>query len=44
MPKSKHVLTLIIASDGKVFLKEFVHKDAGLWEPVNTLANFDIYP
>jgi hypothetical protein len=44
MPKSRHVLTLIIASDGKAFLEEFVCKDAGLWELVHTLANFDIHP
>ncbi len=44
MPKSRCVLTLIVASDGKVFIKEFVCKDAGLWEPVHTLANFDLYP
>jgi hypothetical protein len=44
MPKSRHVLTLITASDGKVFLEKFVPKDASLWEPVHTLANFDIYP
>jgi hypothetical protein len=43
MPKSRCVLTLIIASDGEVFLKEFVREDAGLWEPLHTLANFDIY-
>jgi hypothetical protein len=41
-PKARHVLSLIIASDGKAFLKEFVCKDASLWEPVHTLANFDI--
>jgi hypothetical protein len=44
MPKSRRVLTLIIASDGMAFLKEFVRDDAGLWEPVHTLANFNIYP
>ncbi len=44
MPKTRRVLTLIIASDGEEFLKEFVCKEAGLWEPVHTLANFDIYP
>jgi hypothetical protein len=44
MPKSRCVLTLIIASDGKVFLEEFVCKDAGLWEPIHTFAIFDIYP
>ncbi len=43
-PKSRHVLTLIIASDGKAFLEEFVCKDAGLWELVHTLASFDIHP
>jgi hypothetical protein len=43
MPQSRRVLILIIASDGKAFLKEFVRKDAGLWESVHTLANFDIY-
>jgi hypothetical protein len=43
-PKFMHVLTLIIASDGKAFLKECVHKNAGLWDPVHTLAIFDIYP
>jgi hypothetical protein len=43
MPKSRHVLTLIIASDGKAFLEEFVCKDASLWELVHTLANFDIH-
>jgi hypothetical protein len=43
-PKSRHVLTLITASDGKALLKEFVCKDAGLWEPVYTLANFNIHP
>jgi hypothetical protein len=43
-PQSRHVLTLIVASDGKAFLKEFVPKDAGLWEPVHTLSSFDIYP
>jgi hypothetical protein len=45
MPKSRRVLTLIIASDGGAFLEEFVPMDAGLWEPVHTtLANFDLYP
>ena len=44
MPQSRHVLTLIVASDGKAFLKEFVCKDAGLWEPIHTLSNFDVYP
>jgi hypothetical protein len=44
MPKSWRVLTLIIASDGKAFLEEYVCKDASLWEPIHTLANFDIYP
>ncbi len=38
------MLTLIITSDGKAFLKEFVCKDASLWEPVCTLANFNIHP
>ncbi len=38
-PKARHVLALIIASDGKAFL---LCKDASLWEPVHTLANFDI--
>jgi hypothetical protein len=42
-PKSRRVLPLMIASDSEAFLEEFVHKDAGLWEPVHTLANFDIY-
>jgi hypothetical protein len=44
VPKSWRVLTLIIDSDGEAFLEEFVCKDAGLWEPIHTLANFDIYP
>jgi hypothetical protein len=44
MPQTWHVLTLIVASDGKAFFEEFVCKDAGLWEPIHTLANFDIYP
>jgi hypothetical protein len=44
MPQSRRVLTLIVASDGKVFLKEFVRKDASLWEPVHTLSNFYMYP
>ncbi len=44
MLKSGHVLTLIIASDGKAFLEEFVCKDAGLWEPVHTFANYNMYP
>jgi hypothetical protein len=44
MPKSRRVLTLIIASDGEAFLEEFVCEDANLWEPVHTLANFNIYP
>ncbi len=39
LPQSSRVLTLIVASYGKVLLEEFVHKDAGLWEPVHTLAN-----
>jgi hypothetical protein len=43
-PKSRCVYTLIIDSDGEVFLEEFVHEDAGLWEPVHTLTNFDMYP
>jgi hypothetical protein len=43
-PKARRVLSMIIAFDGKAFLKEFVRKDAGLWEPVHTLANFDLYP
>jgi hypothetical protein len=30
-PQSRRVLTLIVASDGKAFLKEFVCKDAILW-------------
>jgi hypothetical protein len=36
-------MTLIIASVGKAFLKEFVCEDAGLWEPIHALANFDMY-
>ncbi len=44
MPQSRCVLTLIVASDGKAFLDKFVPKDAGLWELVHTLANFNIYP
>jgi hypothetical protein len=43
MPKSRHMLTLIIASDDKAFLEEFVCKDADLWEPIHTHANFNIY-
>jgi hypothetical protein len=43
-PQARRVLTLIVASDGEAFLEKFVCKDAGLWEPVHTLANFDIYP
>jgi hypothetical protein len=43
-PKSRRVLTLILASDGEVFLEEFLRENDGLWEPVHTLANFDIYP
>jgi hypothetical protein len=43
-PKSRHVLTLIVTSEGKVFSEEFVCEDAGLWEPIHTLQNFDIYP
>jgi hypothetical protein len=44
MPQSRCLLTLIVASDGKAFLKEFVCKDASLWEPVHALLNFNIYP
>ncbi len=44
MPKSRCVLILMIASDGKAFLKEFVCEDTSLWDPIHTLANFDIYP
>jgi hypothetical protein len=44
MPKARRVLTMLIVSDGKAFLEEFVCKDAGLWEPIHTLVNFDIYP
>ncbi len=44
MPQSRHVLTLIVASDGKAFLEEFAPKDAGLWEPIHSLANSNIYP
>ena len=44
MPQSRHVLTLIVASDGKAFLEKFVPEDAGLWEPIHTLSNFVIYP
>jgi hypothetical protein len=44
MPQSRRVLTLIVASDGKAFFGEFVCKDAGLWEPIHTLSNFNIYP
>jgi hypothetical protein len=29
-PQSRHVLTLIVASDGEAFLKEFICEDAGL--------------
>jgi hypothetical protein len=43
-PQSRRVLTLIVASDGKAFLEEFVCKDAGLWEPIHSLSNFDKYP
>jgi hypothetical protein len=43
-PKSRCVLTLMIASDGNAFLEEFVCEDASLWEPMHTLENFDIYP
>jgi hypothetical protein len=38
-PKSRCVMTLIIASVGKAFLKEFVCEDAGLWEPVYPCAS-----
>ncbi len=44
VPQSRCVLTLIVASDGKAFLVEFVCEGAGLWEPVHTLENFDIHP
>jgi hypothetical protein len=44
MPKSRHVLTLKIASDGEAFLEEFVHKDAGLWEPIHILLQILPYP
>ncbi len=30
MPQSRRVLTLIVVSDGKAFLKEFICEDAGL--------------
>jgi hypothetical protein len=30
MPQSRRVLILIVASDGKAFLKDFICKDAGL--------------
>jgi hypothetical protein len=29
-PQTRHVLTLIVASDGEAFLKEFICKDADL--------------
>ncbi len=33
MTQSRHVLTLIVASDGKVFLEEFVCKDGACESP-----------
>jgi hypothetical protein len=29
-PQSRHVLTLIVASDGEAFLEEFIQEDASL--------------
>ncbi len=43
-PQSRRVLTMIVASDGEVFLEEFVCEDTCLWEPVNSLTNFNINP
>jgi hypothetical protein len=42
-PQTRHVLTLIEASDGKAFFVDFICKDASLGQAVHALLNFDIY-